>query len=95
MQEYAMTDPQDNAKKTGDVHPPDVESDLPLQEGTTDAVGADGTPRDRGKATESGQESRPGRGIKKAGVLKDKDDETSDSYGNTRDSGEGSGENKS
>jgi hypothetical protein len=95
MQEHAMTDPQDNAKKTGDVHPPDVESDLPLQEGMTDAVGADGTPRDRGKATGRGQESRLGRGIKKAGVLKDKDDETSDTYGNTRESGEGSSQKKS
>ncbi len=84
-----MPDPHDNAKKTGDVHPPDVEAE-PL-EGMTDAVGADGTPRDRGKATESGQAaSRPGRGNRKAGVLKDKGDPTGGNDGNTRDSGENS-----
>lgn len=84
-----MPDPRDNAKKTGDTHAPEVESELPFQEGMTDAIGADGTPRDRGKATERGEQGRPGRGIKKAGVVKDKDDETSDSSGTTRESGEG------
>jgi hypothetical protein len=85
-----MPDPKDNAKATGDTHPPEVESDLPMQEGADGALGADGTPRDRGRATESGKQSKPGRGIKQAGLLKDKDDETSDSYGNKADSGEGS-----
>ena len=48
-----MTNPKDdNTKKTGDIHPPDVELEPPFQEGMTDAVGADGTPRDRGKATD-------------------------------------------
>jgi len=76
-----MTGPKGNAKKTGDVHPPDVESELPTQE----------APRERGKATARGQASRPGLGVKKAGVLKDTDAETSDNYSNTRESGEGSG----
>jgi hypothetical protein len=83
-----MPDPKDNAKLTGDTHLPDAESDLPLQEGSDGAVGADGTPSDRGRGTESGDEGKPGRGINQAGLLKDKDAETSDTYGNTRDSGE-------
>jgi hypothetical protein len=86
-----MPDPKDNAKMTGDTHLPDVESDMPFQESSTDAVGLDGTPRDRGQATERGDKPRPGRGAKKAGVLKDQDADTSDTDGNTRDSGEGSG----
>lgn len=76
-----MPDPRDNAKKTGDTHEPEVESDLPFQEGMTDAIGADGTPRDRGKATERGSQGRPGRGIKKAGLLKDKEEQTGDTGG--------------
>jgi hypothetical protein len=40
------------------------------------------------------EQARPGRGIKKAGVLKDKDDEGSDSYGNPRDSGSASDEDR-
>jgi hypothetical protein len=92
-QEDAMPDAKDNAKMTGDTHPPEVESELPLQEDEADSPGISGTRRDRGKATERGQESRPGRGIKKAGVLKDKDDKSSDE-GSTTKSGEGSGESR-
>jgi hypothetical protein len=88
LEEIAMPDPHDNAKMSGDIHPPDVESDLPLEEESPDAAGVSGKARDRGKATERGAASRPGRGIRKAGALKDKDDETSDDSGNTRDSGE-------
>jgi hypothetical protein len=46
-----MTNPKENTKKTGDIHPPDVELEPPFQEGMTDAVGADGTPGGRGNAT--------------------------------------------
>lgn len=73
-----MPDPRDNAKKTGDTHEPEVESELPFQEGMTDAIGADGTPRDRGKASERVPEGRRGRGIRKAGVLKDQDQQPKD-----------------
>lgn len=86
-----MPDPHNNAKMTGDTHPPEVESDLPLQEGMPDANGVSRTPRDRGKAAERGAAGRPGRGIRKAGLLKDKDEKTSDS---TRDTGESRNENK-
>jgi hypothetical protein len=75
-----MPDAKNNAKLTGDTHLPDAESeDLSLQEASDNALGADGTPRDRGQATEKGFTDKPGRGVKHAGLLKDKDDETSDS----------------
>ena len=83
-----MPDAKNNAKLTGDTHLPETESDLPMQEGSDDALGADGTPSDRGRRTESGFEGTPGRGINQAGLLKDKGAPTSDTYGNTRDSGE-------
>ena len=83
-----MPSPHGKTKMTGDVHLPDVESDLPLQEGTGDDIGAESTPTGRGSAGESSDEARPGRGINQAGLLKDRDAKTSDSYGNTRDSGE-------
>ncbi len=81
-----MPDPHNNAKMTGDLHPPEVESELPLEEGgdSSDAPGTGGTARGRGTASEGG----PGRGIKKAGVLKDRDDAASESSGTTRESGE-------
>ena len=87
-----MPDAKNNAKMTGDTHLPDVESELPLQEDTTD--GADGTPRERTPAGRGGDENRPSRGVHKAGVVKDQDAPTSDSDGDTSDSGEGSGPRK-
>lgn len=90
-----MPDAKDNAKMTGDTHPPEVESDLPAEEGSSEVAGTKGTPRDRGKATERGAEGRPGRGIKKAGLLKDKDGQTSDSSDSTPDSGEDSSPDRS
>jgi hypothetical protein len=84
-----MPDAKDNAKLTGDTHLPDVESDLPFEEAMEDKVGTGGgTPANRGKATERGDDARPGRQRKHAGLLKDEDAEISDSDGNTRDSGE-------
>jgi len=64
-----MPDAKDNAKMTGDTHPPDVESDLPFQEGTSGAFGSTGKTRERGKASE--RAGRPGRGIHKSGLLRD------------------------
>lgn len=86
-----MPDAKNNAKMTGDTHLPDVESELPLQEGSDEALGADGTPRDRGQSSESGEEGRPGRGVRKAGLLKDQEAGTSDGAGNSRDPDEGGG----
>jgi hypothetical protein len=62
-----MPNPHNNAKMTGDTHLPDVESDLPLQEGGAGTLGADGTPQGRGSANDGG----PGRGVNKGGVLKE------------------------
>jgi hypothetical protein len=87
-----MPDAKNNAKMTGDTHLPDVESELPLQGGTT-GVGADGTPSGRGHAGR-GKENRPGRGVHKAGVVKDRDAPASDSSGDTRASGEAPGPGK-
>ena len=59
-----MPDPKDNAKLTGDTHLPDVESELPVQGGSSDA-GA--------QARQRSEEGHPGRGVRKAGVLTDGD----------------------
>jgi hypothetical protein len=88
-----MPDPKNNTKMTGDTHLPDTESEFNVEEANAQAAGQSGTPRDRGRAGERGDRVRgdegvPGRGGKKAGLLKDSDAQTSDSYGNTRDSGE-------
>ena len=61
-----MPDPKDNAKLTGDTHLPDVESDLPVQGGSTGA-GPQARPREK-----AGQARR---GVRKAGVLTDRDKE--------------------
>jgi hypothetical protein len=50
-----MPDAKDNAKQTGDVHPPEVEDDAP---GSFAAQGQE-------------NEARPGKGINQAGFLKD------------------------
>ena len=60
-----MPDPKDNAKLTGDTHLPDVESDLPDQEGSSE-------PRAEGR--NRAEEGHPGRGVRKAGVVTDDDD---------------------
>lgn len=83
-----MPDARNNTKLTGDTHLPDAESELPMEEGSEGALGADGTPRDRGRATESGLEQRPGRGINQAGLLKDKDDADSGEQGSTTEPGQ-------
>lgn len=59
-----MPDAKNNAKLTGDTHPPDVESDLPMQERAPDAGG---------QAREGDAEGRPGRGNRQAGVVKNDD----------------------
>ena len=50
-------------KKSGDVHLPDIESDdLPLEEASTASLGEEGT-----------QSGRGARGLPKAGLVKDPD----------------------
>jgi len=71
-----MPDPFRKAKMTGDTHPPEFESDLPQEEGSSDAAGLGGESRDRGEATKEGREAQPGRGARKAGVVQDQDGPT-------------------
>jgi hypothetical protein len=68
-----MPDAKNNAKMTGDTHLPDIESEFDVEEANAQGAGTSGTPRDRGRATERGDEAVPGRGGKKAGLLKDSD----------------------
>ena len=68
-----MPDPKDNAKLTGDTHPPELEGTPSAADEMPDEIGADGTPRDRGQARDLEDEARPGKGENQAGFLKDKD----------------------
>lgn len=86
-----MPDPFNRAKMTGDTHPPEVESDLPSEEGSADAAGMGGTPSDRGRAAESGREHKPSRGVKKAGVRQDGDTTTDRDANSAADTGRGTG----
>ncbi len=61
--------PKANAKMTGDLHLPDVESELPIQEGSSALLGEEGTPS--GRTVEKGG---PARGVSKAGILLDPDE---------------------
>jgi len=63
-----MPNAKDNAKMSGDTHLPDVEAEMPLEEGSTGALGAGGTPSGR-----RGRNGLPGRGVKKAGLLRDEE----------------------
>lgn len=71
-----MPDPKDNAKLTGDTHPPEVESEL-MQEGMSEDIGADGTPRERGQASEQrrkAKQQKTGRGNRDPGLVRDRDE---------------------
>jgi hypothetical protein len=69
-----MPDAKDNAKLTGDTHPPEVE-DLSgaSPEGRAETTGADGTPADKDLSRDLENEGRAGKGVNQAGYLKDKD----------------------
>jgi hypothetical protein len=69
-----MPNAKDNAKLTGDLHPPEVEDaggagaeEAPVAEGSADAQ-ADGS-----LSRDLQDEGRAGKGINQAGYLKDKD----------------------
>jgi hypothetical protein len=67
-----MPDPFHRTKMSGDTHPPELESDLPLQEGGAQAADGIGTPTERSPSA--------GRGAKKAGP-KDKEHRRPDEGG--------------
>ena len=76
-----MPDPKDNAKLTGNTHQPDLDSaddeDAPAAEYTRSGARQGGGKGSTGSASGSG-----------SGEIKDKEAETSNTYGTTRDSGE-------
>jgi hypothetical protein len=76
-----MPDPKDNAKLSGDMHPPEVEDEAAgtSPQGRPDAQGAHGTPPDKSLSRDLENEGRAGKGINQAGYLKDKDAPGADS----------------
>jgi hypothetical protein len=69
-----MPDPKDNAKLTGDTHPPEVE-DVAQERprGHPQTEGAHGREGDSPLARELEDEARAGKGENQAGYLKDTD----------------------
>jgi hypothetical protein len=69
-----MPDPKDNAKLTGDTHPPELE-DVAQERprGHPQTEGAYGREGDSPLARELEDEARAGKGENQAGSLKDKD----------------------
>ena len=68
-----MPDAKDNAKASGDTHPPEVEDDEDSLAGRARAEGADGAPADSSLSRDLENEGKAGKGINQAGYLKDKD----------------------
>jgi hypothetical protein len=66
-----MPDAKNNAKLTGDTHPPEVE-EIAGQEGGPQAEGAHGAPVDSSLSRDVENEGRAGK-VNQAGYLKDKD----------------------
>lgn len=69
-----MPDPKDNAKATGDVHPPELEdaaNERPRGKPATE--GAFGSDEEAPLARELENEGRAGKGENQAGYLKDKE----------------------
>jgi hypothetical protein len=69
-----MPDAKDNAKASGDVHPPELET--PAQErprGQPDQQGAFGSDKEAPLARELEDEGRAGKGENQAGYLTEKD----------------------
>jgi hypothetical protein len=75
--ENDMPDAKDNAKASGDVHPPDVEdTSLQRPRGARGSDDARGSGReDAGLGGQLEDEGRPGKGENQAGFLKEKDGE--------------------
>jgi len=69
-----MPDPKDNAKASGDVHPPELEEAAQERpRGRPATEGAFGSEREAPLARELEDEARAGKGENQAGYLKDKD----------------------
>ena len=69
-----MPDAKDNAKLTGDTHPPEAEDGGQARpRGRPDTEGAHGGPEDSTLSRDLENEGRAGKGVNQAGYLKDKD----------------------
>ena len=69
-----MPDAKDNAKLTGDTHPPELEDrSRRTSQGRPKAFDADATPADQELSRDLENESRAGQGVNPAGDLKDND----------------------
>ena len=69
-----MPDAKDNAKASGDVHPPEVEERMGgSNTGRPEAEGSDNTPPDGSLSRDLQDEGRAGKGNNQAGYVKDKD----------------------
>lgn len=69
-----MPDPKENAKLTGDTHPPEVEDMTQAKpRNKPEAQGAHGGPADSSLSRDLEDEGRAGKGVNQAGYLKDKD----------------------
>ena len=68
-----MPDAKDNAKLSGDVHPPEVEDAAGSRQGRPLAEGSDGSAPDSSLSRDLENEGRAGKGVNQAGYLKDKD----------------------
>lgn len=68
-----MPDPKNNAKATGDTHPPELE-DIPAgrPSGIADVPGAGGMPDDT-QSRDLGPHARAGKPVEQAGYGRDKD----------------------
>lgn len=62
-----MPDPKDNQKASGDVHPPEIETERDSR------AGEPGVPGARGRAREPEDETPAGESVDKAGMRSDKD----------------------
>jgi hypothetical protein len=67
-----MPDAKDNAKQTGDTHPPEVEDRPGSPQGRPLAQGTEET-SDTSLGRDLDDEGRAGKGINQAGYLKDKE----------------------
>jgi hypothetical protein len=68
-----MPDAKNNAKASGDVHPPEVEDAVGSPAGRPVAEGAEGGPPDQDFSRDVHDEGRVGKRVEQAGILKDKD----------------------
>jgi hypothetical protein len=69
-----MPDPKDNAKATGDIHPPETEDAAQQRpRGQPATEGASGTAERESMERDLDHEGRAGKGENQAGFLKEKD----------------------